>query len=339
MNFTNSALAGLMAAPPDALQSDALQVAAEQANLCMEERISAARQATYEKRMGAPQAWDDWRENHYGYMQNEVRRRYPLSAAFTDGEPSLRPGIEPNQYLCRVEQIDGLLDRYPPATGAPVGVEQINGWISARDSAPSGERKVDSFQDLGRLVSGDSPSPEVAALHELTEFFNDERRDGRPSFVVFEAEFPRLKERSDWAEHLCERCGLAHFFTDGPVTLALFRYQAQEVLDARSDAEKRMNAAVFAVPTVIDQPMSDVYFTAPKATSWGHAVGLKPEPDCRHLAAELIHARMDYRPDHWVAVDTLERSMLSAGDVARLRKTHLDCIRRSPGNAGYGRNC
>ena len=275
MNFTNGALAGLMAATPGDPQG-----AAEQANLCMEERVGAARQATYEARMGTPQTWDDWRGNHERYVQEEVHRRDPLSAAFTDGEPSLRPGIEPNQYLCRVERIDELLKEYRPATGGPVGVEQINGWIAARDSAPPGERKVDSLRDLGRLVSGDPSSPEVAALHELTEFFNDERQDGRPNFVVFEAEFPGLKERSDWAEHLCERCGLAHFFTGGPVTLALFRYKPQEVLDAYSDAGERMNAAVFAVPTVIDQPMSGIYFTAPKAMSWGHAVGLKPEPDC-----------------------------------------------------------
>ena len=334
MNFTNGALTGLMAATPDEPK-----MAAGQANLCMEERISAVRQATYEDRMGDPEAWDDWRSNHYRYVQNEVRRRYPPSAAFTGGEPSLRPDIEPNQYLCRVERIDRLLDKYMTATGGPVGVEQINGWIAARDSAPSGERTVDSFQDLGRLVSGDPSFPKVAALHELTEIFNDERGDGRPSFVVFEAEFPGLGRRPDWAEHICERCGLAHFFTDSPVTLALFRYKAQEVLDARSDDGKRMNAAVFAVPTVIDQPMSDIYFTAPRTTPWGHAVGLKPEPDCRHLAAELIHARMDYRPDHWVAVDTLERNSLSPGDVTRLREAHLDCIRRSPGNADYGRNC
>ena len=334
MNFTNRALAGLMAATPGDPQ-----VAAEQANLCMEERVGAARQATYENRMGAPQAWDDWRSHHYRYVQEEVRRRYPLSAAFTDGEPSLGPGIEPNQHLCRVERIDGLLDKYVTATGGPVGIEQIKGWIAARDSAPPGEKTVDSFRDLNRLMSDGPSSPEAAALQELTEIFNDERRDGRPSFVVFEAEFPGLKERPDWTEHLCERCGLAHFFTDGPVTLALFRYKAQEVLDARSDAEERMNAAVFAVPTVIDQPMSDIYFTAPMAMSWGHAVGLKPEPDCRHLAAELIHARMDYRPDHWVAVDTLERNSLSPDDVARLREAHLDCIRRSSGNADYGRNC
>ena len=39
-------------------------------------------------------------------------------------------------------------------------------------------------------------------------------------------------------DYSCERCGLAHFFTDGPVTLALFRYKAQEAPDARSDAGK-----------------------------------------------------------------------------------------------------
>ena len=80
------------------------------------------------------------------------------------------------------------------------------------------------------------------------------------------------------------------------MTLALFRYKVQEVLDAQSGTDR--SAAVFAVPTVFDQPMSNVCFTAPDAMAWGHAVGLAPEPDCRHLAAELIHARMDYQPEH-----------------------------------------
>ena len=336
MNFMNGAPAGLMATTPGELQ-----VAAEQANLCMEERISKARQATYEKRMGAPQApqaWSDWRKNHYRYVQNEVRRRDTLSAAFTDGEPSLRPRIEPNQYLCRVERIDGLLDRYPPATGAPVGVEQINGWISARDSAPSGERTVDGLQDLDRLVPGDSPSPEVAALHELTELFNDERGDGRPSFVVFEAEFPRLKERSDWAKHLCERCGLAHFFTDGPVTLACSlpgtRGPGRSLRCREEDERSRVRRTHRARPADVRRLFHGAEGHA-LGTRGRFATGTGLPPSCR---------RADPRQDGLsagplVAVDTLERSMLSAGDVARLRKTHLDCIRRSPGNAGYGRNC
>ena len=332
MNFTNSTLVGLMATTPDGPQA-----AAERANICMGERISAARQAAYEGRVGDPDGWEDWQDNHLRYVQEEVRRRYPLSAAFTDGEPSLGPGVEPSQNLYRVERIDALLNTYATTAGRPVGVEQVREWISAWDSGGSAEMTATSFAEIGRLVTGDTSSPEVAAFQELTDLFNEERSDGRPSFVAFEAEFPQLERRAEWAQHFCERCGLAHFFADVPVTLALFRYRVREVLDARSGAGG--SAAVFAVPTVIDQPMYNVYFTAPRAMNWGHAVGLAPEPDCRHLAAELIHARMDYRPEHWVAVDTLEMSSLPAADIARYRETHLDCIRRSPGNADYGRNC
>ena len=276
-------------------------------------------------------------DSHYRYVQEEVRRRSPLSAAFASGESSLRPGIEPNQHLYRVERIDSLLNAYGTTTGEPVGVGQIRDWIAARDTDRPAESTASSFADIGRLVAGDTSSPMVAALEELTDLFNEERSDGRPSFVAFGAEFPRLEERADWAQHICERCGLAHFFADAPVALALFRYKVQEVLDARSYADA--NATVFAVPTVIDQPMSNVYFAVPRSMAWGHAVGLAPEPDCRHLAAELIHARMDYRSEHWVAVDTVEMNSLSVADIARHRETHVGCIRRSPGHSDYGRNC
>ena len=218
-----------------------------------------------------------------------------------------------------------------------MGVEQVREWISARDAKQSTRRAATSLADLGRVISAATSSPEAAALQELTDLLNEERSDGRPRFVAFAAEFPRLERRTDWAQYFCERCGLAHFFADRPVTLALFRYKVQEVLDAQSGTDR--SAAVFAVPTVFDQPMSNVCFTAPDAMAWGHAVGLAPEPDCHHLAAELIHARMDYQPEHWVAVDVLEMSSLSATDIALYREAHLDCIRRSPGNADYGRNC
>ena len=332
MEFTNSALADLMTT-----LSDGLEVAAERSNLCMEERTSPVRQSAYEEWMGVPDGWEDWRDNHFRYVQEEVRRRYPLSAAFASGEPSLRPGVEPNQDLYRVERIDSLLVTYGTSTGEPVGVEQIKDWIAARDSDRPAERTAISLADIGHLVAGGTSSPKAAALQELTDLFNEERSDGRPSFVAFSAEFLGLEERADWARHICERCGLAHFFADGPVTLALFRYKVQDVLNARTHSDE--NATVFAVPTAIDHPMSNVYFTAPRSVAWGHAVGLAPEPDCRHLAAELIHARMDYRAEHWVAVDTLEMNGLSASDIARHRETHLDCIRRSSGHSDYGRNC
>ena len=274
--------------------------------------------------MGTPKDWHDWNGAHYSYVQEEVRRRHPLSAAFTIGEPSLRNGVEPNQYLYRVERIDALLRKFGPASGIPIGVAEVKAWISAQRSIPS-------------TTPGAASSPAAATLRELTDFFNDERKDGRPAFVAFAAEFSGLEQRPDWAEHVCERCGLAHFFTDSDVPLALFRYRVQDVLDDSSHSGA--GTTLFAVPTVIDQPMASVYFTAPRGTDWGHAVGLAPAGDCSHLAAELIHARIDYEADHWVAVDTLIKPSVPLTKVASLRASHLTCIRRIPGYAGYGTGC
>ena len=205
MKFISGALADLMATPQVQPQS-----AAEQANLCMEERIGSARQATYEGRVDGAGKWDDWREHHYRYLKEEVHRRYPLSAAFAASEPSLRPGVEANQFLLRVERIDGMLHRYSDGNGTTVDADQINHWIAATTSAAeTSGRTGTSLADLGRLVSGATSSPETAALEGLTEFFNQDRRDGRPSFVAFDAEFPSLADQPDWARQACERCGLA----------------------------------------------------------------------------------------------------------------------------------
>ena len=287
-----------------------LQESAEQANLCMEDRISASRQAAYEAAVGSPGDWKAWRKVHEIYIKEKVRRRDPLSAAFGSGEPSLRSNIEPNQYLYRVEKIDDLLSKYE--SEYPLGAAQVNEWIKERESnKPSGD-----------------------ALDDLTDLLNDERNDGRPTFAVFAVDFPGLEKSTDWAKQMCKRCGLRNFFNDGKVTLALFRYRVQDVLNDSSWPGETL----FAVPTVMDQPMSEVFFPAP-AGSDGHAVGLKPKPDCSHLAAELIHARMDYQAHHWMKVDTVKEPRPSPNQISSLRKAHLSCIHRHSGTPNYGMEC
>ena len=103
MDFANTALSDLMATVP----ADAVD-AAEWANLCLEERVSAPRQAAYEARVDQPAEWRDWRAAHFRYVQQDVRRPHPLSVAFDAGD-ALRPHIEAKQELYRLERIDGLL--------------------------------------------------------------------------------------------------------------------------------------------------------------------------------------------------------------------------------------
>ena len=314
MNFTNNALSDLMATVPADQEA-----AAEWANLCLEERVSAPRQAAYEARMDRPAEWRDWRAAHVRYVQQDVRRRHPLSAAFDAGD-ALKPHIEANQELYRVERIDAPLNDYAPGA---LGLDQLRQWISNR----SAKRTAGA--------SAGFPSPTDDALADFTRFLNRRFADGRPRFVAFAAEFPDLEHLADWPRVICERCGLAHHFTGTPVTLALFKYSVKDVLDVYAEAEP--GATVFAAPTVLDLPMSNVYFSAPKSSNVGHAVGLAPRSDCTHLAAELIHARMDYRPEHWLAVGTLTESReLYPAAISQFRDAHLHCLRRTPGNADYG---
>ena len=314
VTFRNRNLQRLMQIP----RTD-LQESAEQANLCMEERISASRQAAYEAAVGSPGNWEAWRVNHLSYVDNEVHRRDPLSAAFDCGQPSLRSDIGTNQYLYRVEKIDHLLRDYKGE--APVGPAQINEWINARDSNRLPSSPTGPIDNL------------IRALEDLTKFFND-KRDGRPTFAVFAADFPGLDRSSDWAKQMCNRCGLTHHFTGGNVTLALFRYRVQDVLDGSSLPGRTL----FAVPTVLDQRMSNVCFPAP-TSSYGHAVGLAPKQDCSHLTGELIHARMDYQAHHWMKVDTVKEPRPSPNQISSLREAHLSCIRRHSADPNYGMGC
>lgn len=305
MTFANRDLQRLMQTP-----STDLQESAEQANLCMEDRISATRQATYEAAVGSPGDWKAWQDRHRRYVREEVNRPRPLSAAFDNGQPSLRPNIDPNQYLYRVEKIDDLLSRYE--SEYPLEAAQVNEWIKERESnKPSGY-----------------------TLDTLTDLLNDERSDGRPTFAVFEDDFPGLERSADWAKQMCNRCGLGRHFTNGNVTLALFRYRVWEVMKGSSWPGRTL----FAVPTVLNQTMNNVFFPAPRSSD-GLAVGLAPKHDCSHLTVEIIHARMDYQAHHWMRVDTVNGRRLSQNDVRNLRKAHLSCIRRRSGAANYGKGC
>ncbi|NNJ83718.1 MAG: hypothetical protein HKP13_02095, partial [Gammaproteobacteria bacterium] len=111
MRFPSKKLNDLLG---DAETFEQPQAYAERENLLLEERVSGGRQVDYLPWISESGSWDEWRRNHERYVDDKVRRRHPLSAAFTPGESSLRPGVEQNQVLLRVELIDDLPDKNDP---------------------------------------------------------------------------------------------------------------------------------------------------------------------------------------------------------------------------------
>lgn len=220
-------------------------------------------------------------------------------------------------------------------------LDGINGWIEASNwvrAAASTRPKTRGLADLRNLreaLSGRPETPEGEALGDLTDALNRERKDGRPAFVAFAPEFPGVDTDSDWARRLVERCGLAHLQVGRPIFLALMRYQVREVLAAW----RTSRATVFALPTALDQEFYGVFFPAPHGLSQGHALDLEPPEECRSLAAELLHARIDYRPEHWVRVASHEAGVFEGARLPELRRRHLECLRALSGKAEYGVAC
>jgi hypothetical protein len=181
-----------------------------------------------------------------------------------------------------------------------------------------------------KLGLKDSVSPDAARLKSLTEALNTIRSDRRPRFIAFDAEFASLEQDNDWLVHFCERCGLSRHFAGYPKVLALFRYKVEAVTSVAG------GTPVFAAPTVLDHSFSPGFFPAPASVSFGHAVALSRQADCSHVAAELLRARIDYLPEHWVRVGVLNCPALDDEILPDLRATHLECLRLRSGKHDYG---
>jgi|GEM_PF-5036024 len=342
MQFTTKSLQELASAWPDEVIDRA-----EMANVLVEEKPSSGRLGVYEREVAASPTLDQWRQQHQRYVTHFVRGGNGLDpATFTSGEPALSQ-LEGNQFVLRVEELnralitDGLLADDHDLASATAAAGQVNAWIDEWRASHAGAgrpEKVASLAELGKLtgVARVAPTAGAARLAGLTDLLNGQRSDRRPSFVAFDAELSGITTSADWVEELCRRCGLAHHYAGHPKVLALFRYRAAYPM------ESHRGRPVFAAPTVLDQPFSAIFFPGPlgdstiAAVQTGHAVSLEPSTDCTHLAAELVHARIDYRLEDWVKVGVLVGRPVDDARIPDLRKKHLQCVQSRSKRPDYG---
>lgn len=167
------------------------------------------------------------------------------------------------------------------------------------------------------------------------------RTDHRPTFAAFFGDVEEDVEAIDWPNRLRDRLGLSHYNVLGdrtpPKPVALLRYRVKEVLAAGSDQD----GASFAVPTVLDGELNTHFFPAPREVLYGRSLDLNPDPECERLVAEVLHRRIEYRPEHILKVGKITSPLppFQTGTAfARLRNGHRFCLRYESGREDFGEN-
>ncbi len=310
-------------------------------NLACEERVSKARLATYQAFLnddlhsntvfdGEP---DSWAALHDRYFRQRVA--VPDSVTFLESsEWTARHTIAEEDWIIRVERIDGAFSKWEQgaATGR-TAIQWLSEWTQALNAPPACNPvpSTHSLAGLGALL-GRPPRPApTPTITELFDYWNASvRRDHRPSFVAFEAELKDDLAAPDWAGRLCVRLGLGHYFCGSAHILALMRYQIGDVLAT-------CNGQIgFCAPTALDGGLFEYFHPSPHNCDWGFAAILDASAGDDALVAELLHRRIDYRPEHLWRVGTVNCTPVADAELLPLRNAHVGRLRRQSGRNDFG---
>lgn len=329
MEFTVARLQELLVLPGfDAGQQAKLD------SLACEERVSETRLASYQAFLGEdlhPDAAFDgtnesWAARHRRYFQQRVAA--PDSVTFAESDEwTARPTIAEEDWIIRVERIDSAFHKWE--SEGETAVQWLDKWTQPANTSPPANPRNSGFANLRTLLGRPAKPEPTSAILEIFDYWNGSVRvDHRPSFVAFEAELKDDLAASDWAERLCVRLGLGHHFFGSEVTLAVLRYQVNDVL---ATCQGQIG---FCAPTVLDSEFSDYFHPAPRACDWGFAATLDAAAGDESLVAELLHRRIDYRPEHLLRVGTVNRAPVA--DLLPLRNAHVGRLRRQSGRDDFG---
>jgi hypothetical protein len=276
-------------------------------NFLLDERPQQSGINLYAKRLKSKPITDldNWVDRHKNFTAEEINLgvteiAHPWTFRVENAINRLRD-IDPRLNLIRVEDANWLCD----SIGISCTDLEVNIKAFEKDDA-----KARDF------------------LSEVVKRWNPER-DKRPMFATTELEVGDIisDDSVDWAEQLRDYLGLGHYspLSSRPNEIVLMRYTVQEVLDSLA------GEGYPAIPTVLDSNMSPYFFPSPipKHTNpyYGHTVNLTHVDDDNDytMGVELLHPRIDYKPEHFFKMGVIARPFKMP--LERARRFHLPWLR------------
>ncbi|MEI7868812.1 MAG: hypothetical protein WCI11_13050 [Candidatus Methylumidiphilus sp.] len=285
------------------LSRSAAAVEASIADNCrFDERAAGERWAKFEEKLPEtdPISLDDWAEaNKLNYENSIIAVSLSVPDTFLAiNQPAWLTGLIDNRTLVRLECLQS------PLFDSSLSFDELQGLLVR---AKAGE--VDAANSVKNFV----------------ETWN-KQRDARPAFATFYDEVKNEADDADWPHALRDRLGIGHYGRDGgaPLAVALMRYTLPEVLAAQID---RKLPAAYALPTVLDGGMHEFFFPAPKGHPFGATLHLDADK-ADWLTAEILHRRIEYKPEHLWKIGWINRAHRVKDVVLReSRDLHLYALR------------
>ena len=310
-------------------QSAVVAESAPAVNFLLEERLPVPREQTFlgEKPGPAPAGWnaDGWRltfGNHYSNRISRPNRRSTEVATFaSENQDNHLSGLESHQDVVRLMSVKGLHERHGVEAGFDKPADlaiALRNLVRSRNSGQAGLLSIDQRAQLSDWLDG----------------LND-KLDARPSFAAPHDEVETLIAAPDWATQLRNVLGLSHLFgsLSKPFPVVLCRYNLSRVERA---ARKAKVAAWAAIPTVLEAGKGNgpgaAFFPFPKAAAsinpfgFGVTVDLSPDGGL-DFKSELLHFRLDYTLDDFVAVGEITDEVTDA-QLATYRQRHFSLLER-----------
>jgi hypothetical protein len=110
-------------------------------------------------------------------------------------------------------------------------------------------------------------------------------------------------------------------------------YSLAEVFSAQAS---RTLPIACAVPTVLDGGMHEFFFSVPREHPYGATVHLMPD-QADALTAEIVHCRIDYKPEHLWRLGWITRPhQLTDDQLREARDLHLLALQLACDREDFG---
>jgi len=270
-------------------------------NYCFEERASDKRREAFEQYALTAGALEELLRAHSNYWSDFVRVDQDIPHTFaSEFKPADLGALDPAQWIVRVESLLRPLNKF--------GI---------------------TFDELNAAFIGN----QTDFLDNFLRTWNNSNiRDWRPTFAVFYDEVADDCDIDEWPHRLRDRLGLAHYSGPDRTPIALMKYTAQDVADA---AKASKSVCSFTVPTVFDSSPWPFFFPAPHELSAGRAMPLFEVDDDKHLLAEILHFRVEYKRAHITKLGQIQLPP-NPYSVAGLRNHHLLALRLAADRYNFG---